>query len=221
MGVTETFIATVERFTPDIDSIYADASRYTLADWQNAQRAMVGASGAAAVAIPLAHMAGIAADLAFVVNRMGVSTFGTGAILGSDRGYGNILERADFEAVLAYWSGDEGVREAMNGKGAADLASKAGFKVATKLYGKAAAITLTQTMLASSGYLIGQKLGGKAMAKVAAKVSAKFAGKTAAGFIPILGPVVGGGINLWIISGVLDAAHEFYSDKVGLIARVT
>ncbi|MBV1695077.1 MAG: hypothetical protein KGP27_11500 [Hyphomicrobiales bacterium] len=221
MGVTETFIAAVDNFTPDIDRIYADASRYTLADWQNAQRAMVGASGAAAVAIPVAHLAGIAADLAFVVNRMGVSTFGTGAILGSDNGYGNILEKEDFGAVLAYWSGDEGVREAMNGKGAADLASKAGFKLATKLYGKAAAITLTQTMLASSGYLIGQKLGGKAMAKVASKVAAKFAGKTAAGFIPFLGPAVGGGINLWLISQILDAAQEFYTDKVRLLARVS
>lgn len=221
MGIAETFIRTVDGFTPDVDNIYADASRYTLSSWQNTQRAMVGASGAAAVAIPVAHLAGIAADLAFVVNRMGVSSFGTGAIMGNDRNYGNILEREDFGAVMAYWAGDDGIREAMNGKGAADMASKAGFKIATKLYGKTAAITLTQTMLASSGYLVGQKLGGKAMAKVASKVAAKFAGKAAAGFVPFLGPAVGGGINLWIISGILDAAQEFYGDKIGLLSRAT
>ena len=59
------------------------------------------------------------------------------------------------------------------------------------------------------------------MAKVTSKVAAKFAGKAAAGFLPFLGPAVGGGINLWLIAGILSAAKEFYSDKADLIDRVT
>lgn len=177
---------------------------------------MVTASGAAAVAIPGLHLVGIAADVAFVLNRMSVAAFGTGAILGAKAGVGNILEQEDFPAVLGYWSDDEDLKEAMTGKGAA-TAGKVGTKVGVKLMGKGFTKGMTKAMLSSSGYLIGQRMGGKALAKASGKFAGKFAGKAAGGFVPFLGPVISGGVNLWLISGIIDAAESYYTDKINLI----
>lgn len=220
MSVADIFVGAIAAFTPELDNLYEGAKEYTLSTWELQQRALATASGAAAVAIPGVHVAGIAADLAFVVNRMGVSSFGVGSIIGNQRNHGFMLEKTDFGAVLGYWADDSALKEAMRGKGAADLSSKVGFKLATKMYGKAATLVISEALLTSSGYLIGQKLGGKAMAKVGAKVAAKFTTKAAAGFVPFLGPAVGGGINLWLISGIMSAAQEFYTDKANLIDRL-
>jgi len=222
MGVSETvtssFLDIVNKLSPDIDSIYESAKGNALDDWKLKQRALVTASGAAAMAIPGLHMVGIVADVAFVLNRMSVATYGTGAILGERAGLGNIVEQEDFAAVLGYWSDDEDIQQAMQGKGSATL-GKVGAKVGTKLAGKAFAKGVTKAMLTSSGYLIGQRIGGKAMAKAGAKFAGKFAGKAAAGFVPFFGPMVSGGVNLWLISGIIDGSERFYRDKIALLQR--
>jgi hypothetical protein len=167
MGVAETvstaFLDIVNGLTPDLDSLYSGSHNYVLSDWKLQQNAMVGASGAVAVAIPGLHLAGLAADVAFVLNRMSVATYGTGAILGSQAGLGNIIESEDFAAVLGYWSHDDGIMHAMSGKGASGVV-KVG-AIAGKVVVKKG---LTKAMLLSSGYLVGQRLGGKALAKARA-----------------------------------------------------
>lgn len=222
MGVSETittsFLDIVNGLAPDIDELYLSAKGGSLDDWKLKQRTLVTASGAVAVAIPGLHMAGIVADVAFVLNRMSVATYGTGAILGEAAGVGNIVEKEDFAAVLGYWSDDEGIQQAMKGKGSATV-GKIGTKVGTKLAGKAFTKGLTKAMLSSSGYLVGQRLGGKAMAKASAKFAGKFAGKAAAGFVPFLGPAVSGGVNLWLISGIIDSSERYYRDKIALLQR--
>jgi len=220
MGVAEAFIKAVNSMTPDVDDIYNGAKNETAASWKTRQNAMVTGTGALSMAIPGAHIAAIAADVAFVVNRMGVSTYGVGAIRGYDAGHGNILEEEDFGAVLGYWADDEDLRQAMKGKGAAKLATKVGSKVAAKIIGKGAGKILTKTMLASAGYLVGKKLGGKGLAKAAAKFVPKVAGKGVSGFVPFLGPAVSGGVNLWLLSTIMASADEFYQDKVALISRI-
>lgn len=214
MDVATGFSNWVTNWTPDLDDLYSGARDYSMGAWETQQRALVGGSGAAAVAIPVAHLAGLAADLAFVINRMGVSSFGVGAIRAREAGIGNFLERDDFNAVLLYWADDGAIREAMKGRAAAELSSKVALKMGTKILGKGFAAGVTGAMLSSAGYLVGQKLGGKMAAKAGAKFAGKYLGKAAAGFVPFLGPVVGGGINVWLISSVMDAANEFYRDKV-------
>ena len=213
----EIFVNVVQSMRPDLIDIYNGAHSETLSSWKTRQNAMVTASGAAAVSIPGLHLAGMAADVAFIINRMGTASYGVGAIIGYDNEYGNILEEEDFHLVLAYWADDEDVAEAMKGKTAASLSSKLG----GKLMSKEAAKVLTKTMLASASHLATKKLGGKLLAKPAAKFGAKFVGKGAAGFVPFLGAVVGGGINLWLLNGIQDSAEEFYRDKIRLAAQLS
>lgn len=219
MNFNEMLANSVNKLTPDLDDLYDGACRYSMSDWELQQRSLATASGAGAVAIPGLHLAGLAADFAFIINRAGVASYGIGAIKGAER-HGNVLEQEDFVGVLNYWAGDADFMEAMKGKGAADLSSKVGIKVVTKVGGKVAVKGLTKAMLTSAGYMVAQKFGAKAMAKPAAKIAAKFGGKALGGFIPILGPIVGGGVNLWLISGIMDAASGFYRDKLVLVDRL-
>lgn len=216
MNFSETLANVVNSMTPDLDDLYSGASRYTVSDWELQQRSLATASGAGAVAIPGLHLAGLAADFAFIINRAGVASYGIGAIKSSGT-HGNILEREDFVGVLQYWAHDEEFMQAMKGKAAADLSTKVGAKLVTKVGGKVAVKGLTKAMLASGGYLVATKFGSKAMAKPAAKIAAKYGGKALGGFIPFLGPVIGGGVNLWLISGIMDAASGFYTDKIKLV----
>ena len=219
MSIAETFANTVNQMTPDLGQLYEGSKSYNLDDWKLQQRALVGASGGAAVAVPGLHLVGLAADAAFLVNRMGVASYGVGAIIGANAGSGNILEQDDFPCVLAYWSDERDVTQALKGKAAADLSTKVGTKLGTKFVGKAFTKGVVKTLLGSSGYLVGQKLGGKFMAKASAKFAAKFAGKGLAGFVPFVGPAVGAGVNIWLINSIIDAAEEYYRDKLAVACR--
>lgn len=218
--VAEIFVDLVQNMRPDLSDIYEGTHKTDLSDWKTKQNAMVTGSGAAAVAIPGVHLAGIAADVAFVLNRMGTASYGIGAIKGYGHFGENILEEEDFSLILAYWANDEDVMQAMAGKGAADLSTKVGAKLGGKVLGKNAAKILTKTMVSSSMHLAAGKLGAKIAAKPAAKFASKFVAKGIGGFIPVLGAVVGGGVNLWLLNGIQDAAEAFYDDKIRLADQI-
>lgn len=206
MNAGNLFVDLFEKLTPDLEAIYANKSNWAVSDHRTAEIAKATGSGAAATVVPGAHLAAAAADIAFIMNRMAVAAYGIGAIKGRQAGFGNILEDEDFALILAYWVDDAEVVHAMSGKVAADFSSKVTSKVAVKMVSK--------TLAKTTGALIGKKLGGKLGAKVGAKFGAKIAGKLAGGFIPLLGAVVGGGINLYFIASICDAAERFYDDKL-------
>jgi hypothetical protein len=191
--------------TPNHSDIYESAIKYSLGDWRALQSSLVTGSGALSVAIPGLHLVGIAADVAFLMNRMSVCSYGIGAIIGKDRGLGNILEPEDFAIVLARWGGDESVSDAAIGKACADLAGKVGGKGVTKI--------LAKTMAEKGGILLGKKLAGKVGVKVGAKFGAKLGTKALAGWVPVLGAVVGGGVNLWFITEIASSAESWYRIK--------
>ncbi len=194
-----------EKLTPDLDAIYGDAKFSSTDNWLRKQKALVTGSGAAAMSIPGAHIALLTADVVFLMNRMSVCSYGVGAIYGYERFTQNLLEKEDFSNILALWAGDEEISTMVEGKVAVDIASKVGGKVGVKLIGK--------TIAKSSGVLIGKKLGGKVGAKVGAKFSGKLLGKAAGGFLPFLGPAVGGGINYWFISSISNSAEKYFDFK--------
>jgi len=198
--------------TPDLYGIYNDARMQNLDSWQNKQLAMVAASGAAAMTIPGGHIPLMAADVAFLMNRMSVCCYGVGAIRGYDAGHGNILEEEDFPVVLAYWAGDAEIKQAVTSKAAADLAVKVGGKVGAKIIAK--------HLAAGAGLLVGKKIGGKLGAKLGAKIGAKLGGKLAAGFIPFLGAAVGAGINAYFINDISEAANDVYRFKCNVISKL-
>jgi len=52
---------------------------------------------------------------------------------------------------------------------------------------------------------------GQAAGKAAAKILAKMALSMSSKWIPVIGAVVSGSINLWIATGVMKAAEQYYS----------
>jgi hypothetical protein len=192
--------------TPDLDDLYRSASTYHLSDWRLLQQGLVTGSGAVTVAIPVAHLVGMAGDVVFLMNRMSVCSYGIGAILGARAERGSILEREDFAVVLARWSGDDGVSNASIAKAAGGAAGYVGGKVTTKLLAKLAA--------ENAGILIGKKLGAKTGAKIAGKFAAKLGTKAVGGFIPFVGPAIGGGVNLWFITSIAREAEDWYRFKL-------
>lgn len=202
--VTNAFSA----LTPDINGIYNDAIDYTLSNWKAKQASLVTASGAASVAIPGLHLVGIPADVAFLMNRMSVCSFGIGALISQDQAKGNILEQEDFPIILGRWCDDPSLTNAAISKTAAELAAKSGSKIAAKELAKVACKHL--------GIVVGQKLSGKLGAKLGGKFGAKLGTKVAAGFIPFLGAAIGGGINLYFITEIQTQAESWYRFKATL-----
>ncbi|WP_158319441.1 hypothetical protein [Actinoplanes xinjiangensis] len=230
MGIAEKFaekfISAINSMTPDLADIYAGSHRQAMGDWHARQVAMVTASGAGSAILPGYHLAAMVADVAFVVNRLGVAGHGAGAILGYQAGRGDILGADDMAAIVLYWVGADDFTAAM--KQAALGRTVAGFM--PLVAGNPVAVNSgVHTMMGGLGYLAGQKVGSKAGAKaggklgakvagqLAAKLSAKLSGKVLSGFVPILGAVVAGGVNAWIVDGILDAAKDYYTDKLGIL----
>lgn len=194
--------------TPDINNIYYDAISYNFSDWKAKQATLVTASGAASVAIPGLHLVGIPADVAFLMNRMSVCSFGIGALIAKQKNLGNILELEDFPIILGRWCDDPTLTNAALSKTAGEIAAKTGSKVAAKELSKIACKHL--------GVVVGQKLSGKIGAKLGAKFGAKLGSKIAFGFIPFLGAAVGGGINLYFITEIQTQAEDYYRFKCSI-----
>jgi hypothetical protein len=199
--VTDYVLKAFEALRPDLDGIYASTHGKTLADWTKVQKAMVTASGAGAAAVPGLHLVGMAADVMFLMNRMSVCSYGIGAILAHEANLGNVLEPEDFPVVLAVWAGDEGITEAIGGSG-------------PKVLGKSVYRILAKAVCDKAGLLTDGKLSGPLAGKVAARFAGKLGGKAATGFLPLVGPLVGGGVNLWFLSGIAAAAERWFRFKV-------
>ncbi|MDG4762873.1 hypothetical protein O7632_01895 [Solwaraspora sp. WMMD406] len=222
--ISKAFVDAVNGMTADPAEIYQNCRSYSLAGWRGLQLSLVGGSGAVAAAIPVLHLATLTADTLFIINRMGTAAYGVGSILGREAGQGNIVERDDFGMILAYWTGDEQVRFLMTPAGvakvSAEISAKMGVKTGTKIFGKGFVKGLPKVMLASAGWLVAGKFGGKGAVKAGAKFGAKFAGKLGAGWIPVLGAVVAGGVNVWLIESIMSSAEDYYRDKIQLIRSV-
>ena len=191
--------------TPDLKNIYSDAIEFSLSDWKAKQTTLVTASGAASVSIPFLHLAGIPADVTFLMNRMSVCSFGIGAIISKYAGLGNILEPEDFSIILGRWCEEPTLTNAAISKTTAELATKTGSKIAAKELSKVACKHL--------GIVVGQKLSGKVGAKLGGKFGAKLGGKLLGGFIPIFGAAVGAGVNIYFINEIQTQAESWYRFK--------
>lgn len=201
-----------ESLTPDRNGIFADSIGQSMSDWRMKQQAMVTGSGAAAAAIPGAHLVTMSADVVFLMNRMSVCAYGIGAIIGGPEQGQEFLEEEDFPNILAVWAGDDDVDNMLTAKAATDIAVKVGGKMGAKLIGK--------TISIAGGVMLGKKLSAKVSAKVALKFASKLAGKAAGGFIPFLGAAIGGGINLWFITSIADAADRYYRFKLDVARKI-
>jgi hypothetical protein len=218
--VAEIFVNVVNNMHPDLGAIYDGARNESLAEWKFRQNAMVTGSGGLAAAIPGLHLAGLAADVAFVLNRMGTAAYGIGAILGHQKFEDNILEGEDFALILAFWADDEAVVQALTNPNIADLAANVGAALAGPFTSRDAAKCITKALIAASPRLAADQLSATIAAKPAANFASKFVARGIGGFVPFVGAAVGAGLNLWLLNDIQEAAETFYGHKIKLAERV-
>lgn len=207
-GFAKYAIPVLNALTPELDKIYNDAKHYSLNDWKTLQGSLVMATGTAARALPGAYLAGVSAEVAILINRMSICSYGIGSIIGHRAGKGNILESEDFLIVLAKWAGIDDINNATITKIASDLIVNGGHKQVAKLLAKAVCL--------HTGILIGEKINGKVEAKLKGKVLTRLIRGSVIGFIPVIGALMSSGINLRIIDEITRVSEEWYNYKVSL-----
>lgn len=224
MEITEVFVKVVTSLSPDVGTIYREASPYTMDAWETKQKtlATMAGVGSGLIPVPGLHLPAAVADVGFLINRMGLTAYGIGAIACYDEDFGNLVEEEDLVPILGYWANDDETKNSFKVKGAGAVS-----KVAIKVGGKAAAKVVSKTVLTSMGYLVASRLGLKSVMKTAPPLVAAasaFAGKAGVkvgtSWVPAAGAAISAGINYWMISSISTAAIEFYNDKLDLVVDI-
>ncbi len=220
----------------DPDAALRAAKNYSsLGTWKAAQAAQTGAAGAASAAVPLLHLPAIAADVAFLLHKMAFCSWGVGGMVGAP-----VDGKDDFLLILGVWSGDLKETELDAAIITGTVAGMLAFAalqptMAAQFAGKAAGMA-AGTVFSAAGTELATKLGakgsakalGKAAGKAGAKVSSKLAeklvlkigpklaAKGVGGFVPLLGPMISGGVNAYFTKDIADSAETYYRRKDGL-----
>ncbi len=187
------------------DTLKRTAKSYSLGEWKTIQMTKLGVVGA---------MTGLfggpfglvleGLDITYLLAAAGRGCYGIGHIMGRSIDYDS-----DLTIILAIWCG---AAEA----GGAIAAGKVGIKVAGKAavgIGANVAGKLAGKLATKSAMKLGSKGGAKVIALASTKLAAKIASKMSVKWIPILGGIIGAGINVWIMDGLMEAADKYYSNN--------
>lgn len=225
---------TAEMFLKAFNSVGGDSSAAaravtnykTLSGWRASQIAQAAAAGAAAMAIPVAHIATLAADFAVLLRKMAVCAWGIGYKLGA------VVEaEEDLAIILGLWSGAV-ERDALSVTAAA-LGGAAGLIALNAAYPTFAQAVMTQ-VLTQGGHTVVTAVAGKVAGKGGGKMAAKLTkpllqmkahamalkfslmlgSKAVTGIVPFLGAVAGGAINAHFVNKFADAAETYYRAKL-------
>ena len=93
--------------------------------------------------------------------------------------------------------------------GGAKIATKIGTKSAVKIGAKYGTKILAKK--------IAPKISIKMLTKASAKLSGKVAGKMSTKWIPIIGGLASGAINIWVINTIIESAHQYYKSDYIII----
>ena len=192
----------------DPNKIYNKANNHTVSEWRHIQEGLAGAAGTGAAIVPGLHIPALGVDIGYLINRMDECCYGIGAIVGMQSGLGNILEKEDLANILALWCNAITIAQ-LDRVQYENRENKLGTKLTQPALGKVGAVSLGVLGATSN------RLTLKVATKMAAKLGAKITTKTAAGFIPLAGALASGGINVWLVSSVSNAAEKYYSWKAG------
>ncbi|MEB3180323.1 MAG: hypothetical protein VKL59_15000 [Nostocaceae cyanobacterium] len=198
-------------------------------DWKARQIALVTGSGALAGSMggPWG-IAAMVADLAWLGKNAGQGCLGVGYALEKS------VNPNDIDLILAVWTKIGvpsntvpagavaiAVSESVSpwGKAASEarfapsgkISAKLGVKSLAKVSGKLTGKIITKKLAVKGGSKLGAKLAVIAISMASSKLAAKLAAKLGTSWVPILGGLVSGGINLWLMSELLDAAESYYT----------
>ncbi|MET8677714.1 hypothetical protein ABZW18_09025 [Streptomyces sp. NPDC004647] len=198
----------------------------TLSSWRTSQTAQVAAAGAAAMAVPGAHLLALTADVGFLLHKMSICAWGIGFKLGA-----TVDGEDDMAVILGLWAG--ALEPDALSVGTAAVGVSAGWMVLNATYPTYGAAVMAKVLAAGAGSgvsAVGAKIAGKKsgkalaklskpfLQKIAQKIAVKFSAllgsKAATGAIPILGALAGAGINSYFIMKFADAAETYYRAKI-------
>lgn len=174
-----------------------EAQSHSIQAWKN--RTCVKVSGVGVLTGLLGGPVGVlleVADIAYLLAPAGRGCYGVGHILGCEIDYDD-----DINGILAIWAGVAIASHQVP-------LGKIGFKIACKSVVKISGKISVKVAL-KTGTKVSQKIVAKAAAKIASKVTTKIGAK----WIPVAGGVVSGGINLWVASGLMNAAEKYYTGE--------
>lgn len=214
----------------EIANLKKIAGSMNVNSWKARQIALVTTPGALAGSIggPWGFAA-MGADLVWLGKNAGQGCLGVGYALGEN------VDRNDIDLILAVWTklvtpkntvgpGEVAISTsdlspwegtAMKGSvvPSGKMASKLGVKPTAKLTGKIVA----KKFAVKGGSKMGAKLVTFAVSTATTKLVAKLAAKAGTSWIPVFGGFVSGGVNWWLIDGLLNAAQRYYSHKYLII----
>ena len=114
----------------------------------------------------------------------------------------------DGKLILALWVGEGEIATAVP-------AGKVGIKINNKTASASTASAVTGMVVSKVAAKLSTKLlaklTSKIVAKAVAKISVKLAAKTSTVWIPLFGGVVSGGVNVWLVGGLLKASEQYYT----------
>lgn len=222
----------------DPEGAVTAAKGWSYDGWVASQAAQAGAAGAIAAIVPGVHIPALVADLAIVLHKMAYCSWGIGEICDCV-----VLGRADFQNILAIWSGSSTPEElpvraiSKSALAAAVVGGSAmvgGLAVAT-VAGTAIGQQVLLQLAQQGGQLAAQqllmKVGGKAAAKVALATSGQLGlqlGATLGGKLaPKVGAKVGSkmaakGVLGWIPlvgAGASAAINVYFVTSIASAAR--
>lgn len=203
------------------------AGNMSVNDWKTRQISLVTAPGAAAGMLGgFWGYAAILADLVWLGKNAGQGCLGVGYAL---KKYVN--RDKDIDLILGIWTGIIEPSNAISSTKTTlintwietkckmselpidKVCAKLGVKSMAKVNGKMAGKVIAKHIAVKGGSKLGIKLTSLAISKASTKLAAKLAAKLGTSWIPLLGGVVSGGINLWLISNLMDAAEKYYTSN--------
>jgi hypothetical protein len=70
---------------------------------------------------------------------------------------------------------------------------------------------VSKVLAEKTGAKVAGKLSTKVAAKTGGKIATKYAAKGASAWVPVISAAVCGGLNAWIMSGILDSAETYFT----------
>jgi uncharacterized protein (DUF697 family) len=193
--------------------------------WQATQAAVVGGTAAA---IPGAHLVTMAADIAILMHKMAWCSWGVGSVMGCE-----IEGDLDLALILGLWSGSitkedvetmlvggvvlgGALATAMTVSSSPALAAKIAAKTAsfgTTVMAQKLGLKMIAGPLGSVSGFVAQNLMQQFAAKIAVKIGKVAASRVFLGFVPFIGPIVGGTINAIFVNAIAGSARTYYELK--------
>ena len=228
-GVTgDAIVNTFKMLGGNADEAVRKAKEFDVDAWITWQATQAAVVGGAAAAIPGAHLVTVTADIAILMHKMAWCSWGVGGTLGC-----NVEGDLDLALILGLWSGaitKEDVETmlvsgvvlggtlatAMLVGNSPALAAKVAAKTAafgtTILAQKLGLKTFAGSMGQMSGF-IAQNLIQHFAGKIAVKIGKVTASRVFLGFVPLIGPIVGGTVNVIFVNAIADSAKTYYELK--------